>query len=102
MTLRDVADGANVSVSTASRILDDRTPASTTATAVRVREVAESLGYRRNLSASSLRRGATSTIGVLVPRLTDAVMALMYEALERAAHRDGRFAVVASCGSSPH
>ncbi len=98
VTLRDVAEESGVSVSTVSRILDDRGTPSRTATAAKVRAAAERLGYRRNVFASNLRRGATGTIGVLVPRLTDAVMALMFEAVERAAHRQGYFAVVATCG----
>lgn len=98
VTLRDVAEESGVSVSTVSRILDDRGTPSRTATATKVRAAAERLGYRRNVFASNLRRGATGTIGVLVPRLTDAVMALMFEAIERAARRQGYFAVVATCG----
>lgn len=98
VTLKDVAVASGVSISTVSRVLDDRTPRSRSATAERVRAIADDLGYRRNVSASSLRRGATATIGVLVPRLTDAVMALMFEAVERAARRRGYFAVVATCG----
>ncbi|WP_426321727.1 LacI family DNA-binding transcriptional regulator [Microbacterium sp. E-13] len=101
VTLRDVAEASGVSISTVSRILDDRTPPSKSSTAERVRATAEELGYRRNVFASSLRRGATGTIGVLVPRLTDAVMALMFEALERTARRHGSFAVVATCGDDP-
>ncbi|WP_341955787.1 LacI family DNA-binding transcriptional regulator [Microbacterium sp. LWH13-1.2] len=98
VTLRDVAQESGVSISTVSRILDDRGAPSRTATATKVRAAAERLGYRRNVFASNLRRGATGTIGVLVPRLTDAVMALMFEAIERAARRQGYFAVVATCG----
>lgn len=98
VTLREVAAEAGVSVSTVSRVLDERTPRSRSATAQRVRETAERLGYRRNAAAAGLRRGVTGTIGVLVPRLTDAVMALMFEALERAARHRGAFAVVATCG----
>jgi LacI family transcriptional regulator len=98
VTLRDVAEESGVSISTVSRVLDERGVPSRSATAERVRSVAERLGYRRNVFASNLRRGATGTIGVLVPRLTDAVMALMFEAIERAARRQGYFAVVATCG----
>lgn len=98
VTLKDVATATGVSISTVSRVLDDRTPRSKSATALRVRAAAEELGYRRNVFASGLRRGATGTIGVLVPRLTDAVMALMFEAVERAARQRGYFAVVATCG----
>lgn len=101
VTLREVAEAAGVSTSTVSRVLDDRVPPSRSATAERVRTVAEQLGYRRNTFASSLRRGQTATIGVLVPRLSDTVMALMYEAVARAAHRLGYFTVVATTGDNP-
>lgn len=101
VTLRDVAEAADVSISTVSRVLDDRLPAGRSATAARVRRVADELGYRRNQFASSLRRGETATLGVLVPRLHDAVMALMFEAIERTARRQGYFAVVATCGDDP-
>ncbi|RZL82746.1 MAG: LacI family DNA-binding transcriptional regulator [Rhodococcus sp. (in: high G+C Gram-positive bacteria)] len=101
VTLREVADAAGVSTSTVSRVLDDRVPPSRSATAERVRAVADQLGYRRNTFASSLRRGQTATIGVLVPRLSDTVMALMFEAISRAATRLGYFTVVATTGDDP-
>lgn len=102
VTLKDVAARAGVSVSTVSRVLDDRTPPSRSKAAERVRRVADDLGYRRNMFASGLRRGATGTIGVLVPRLTDHVMAMTYEAIERAARARGSFAIVATCGDDPN
>lgn len=101
VTLKDVAAASGVSISTVSRVLDDRTPPSRSSTAEKVRRIADELGYRRNMFASGLRRGATGTIGVLVPRLTDHVMALMYEAIERTARSRGSFAVVATCGDDP-
>ncbi|MFS0895076.1 LacI family DNA-binding transcriptional regulator [Microbacterium sp. 179-I 3D3 NHS] len=101
VTLKDVAAASGVSISTVSRVLDDRTPPSRSSTAEKVRRVADELGYRRNMFASGLRRGATGTIGVLVPRLTDHVMALMFEAIERTARARGSFAVVATCGDDP-
>lgn len=100
-TLRDVAKAAGVSTSTVSRILDDRVAPAQTATAQRVREVAAALGYRRNTFASSLRRGRAATIGVLVPRLSDTVMALMFEAIGRAAQRRGYFTIVAIASDDP-
>lgn len=101
VTLKDVAAASGVSISTVSRVLDDRTPPSRSQTAEKVRRIADELGYRRNMFASGLRRGATGTIGVLVPRLTDHVMALMFEAIERTARARGSFAVVATCGDDP-
>jgi LacI family transcriptional regulator len=101
VTLRDVAAASGVSLSTASRALDERGTASRSAAAANVRKVAEELGYRRNSFASSLRRGETRTLGVLVPRLSDTVMALMFEELERAAADRGYFAMVATSGDDP-
>jgi LacI family transcriptional regulator len=101
VTLRDVAAASGVSLSTASRALDERGTASRSAAAEHVRKVAQELGYRRNSFASSLRRGETRTLGVLVPRLSDTVMALMFEELERAALDRGYFAMVATSGDDP-
>lgn len=100
VTLKDVATASGVSISTASRALDERTT-TRSAAAAHVRKIAEELGYRRNSFASGLRRGETRTLGVLVPRLSDTVMALMFEALERAASGRGYFAMVASSGDDP-
>lgn len=101
VTLHSVAAAAGVSKSTVSRILDERLPASDNETARRVRRVAEELGYVRDVSASALRRGRTMTIGVIVPRLTDTVMAMLYESIAHACQRSGRMALVATTNDSP-
>lgn len=101
VTIRDVAAAAGVSTSTVSRVLDERLPASRTETAARVRRVAEELGYRRDAAAASLRRGQTGTVGVIVPRLTDTVMAMFFEALSKACTHSHRFAVVATTDDNP-
>ncbi|AXB75924.1 LacI family DNA-binding transcriptional regulator [Novosphingobium sp. P6W] len=95
-TLHSVAAAAGVSKSTVSRILDERLPQSDNSTARRVREVAAQLGYVRDISAASLRRGKTMALGVIVPRLTDTVMAMLYEAIAKACARTGRIALVAT------
>lgn len=96
VTLHSVAAAAGVSKSTVSRILDERLPQSDNETARRVRQVAGDLGYIRDISASSLRRGKTMAIGVIVPRLTDTVMAMLYEAIAKACAKSGRIALVAT------
>lgn len=100
VTIHDVADKAGVSISTVSRALDPRRPTSSAA-AERVRAVAAELGYRRDASAANLRRGQTGTVGVVVPRLSDPIMAVLYEELAAACERVGRFAVVATTGDDP-
>jgi LacI family transcriptional regulator len=101
VTLMDVAAEAGVSKSTVSRILDERLPRSESETAQRVRRAAAELGYFRDVSAANLRRGKTMTIGVVVPRLTDTVMAMLYEELAHACQRTGRFAIVATTDDEP-
>lgn len=101
VTILDVAAAAGVSKSTVSRILDERLPNSDSKTARLVRKVAADLGYVRDVSAASLRRGKTLTIGVIVPRLTDTVMAMLYESIARASQRTGQFAIVATTDDNP-
>lgn len=102
VTMQEVAEAAGVSVSTVSRVLDERLPPSRSKAAERVRKAAQDLGYRRDILASSLRRGGTGTIGVLVPRLSDTVMAMIYEAVFKAAEQSGYFAIVATSGDDPN
>ncbi len=99
-TLHSVAAAAGVSKSTVSRILDERLPQSDNETARRVRQVAAELGYVRDISAANLRRGKTMAIGVIVPRLTDTVMAMLYEAIAKSCARTGRIALVATTDDS--
>ena len=64
-TLKEIARRAGVHVSTASRVLRQSEPADGwSASALRVREVADQLGYQRNVWAASLRTRRTTTIGV--------------------------------------
>ena len=101
ITLYDVAREAGVSKSTASRLLDERLPNSNSPKARKVREIADRLGYVRDVSAASLRRGSTGTIGVVVPRLTDTVTAMLYEEISAAAAQQGHFAIVATTDDNP-
>jgi LacI family transcriptional regulator len=101
VTILDIARATGVSKSSVSRFLDERARPSSTATAQLVRRVAAELGYVRDVSAANLRRGSTGMIGVIVPRLTDTVMAMLYEALAQAASRHQRFTIVATTDDDP-
>lgn len=101
VTLLDIARATGVSKSSVSRFLDERGPPSSHPTAVLVRRAAAELGYIRDVSAANLRRGSTGMIGVIVPRLTDTVMAMLYESLSRAANRQQRFTIVATTDDEP-
>ncbi|WP_316860972.1 substrate-binding domain-containing protein [uncultured Cohaesibacter sp.] len=101
VTILDVARAAGVSKSSVSRLLDERLPRSNSEVAQRVRRIAKELGYVRDISAANLRRGSTSMIGLIVPRLTDTVMAMLYEALQRAAAKSGKVVIVATTDETP-
>src|SRR3954454_8969510 len=101
VTIVDVARAAGVSNSTVSRVLDERLPRAQNPTAERVRKAAAELGYVRDPLASGLRRVGTSSIGVIVPRLTDTVMAMLYEEIAAAAASRDLFAVVATTDDRP-
>ena len=65
VTIADVATQAGVSVSTVSKVMNDRYGVSEE-TSQRVRSVIEKLGYQSSLVAQSLRSRSTNVIGVLV------------------------------------
>src|SRR3954466_9931896 len=89
-TMRDIAALAGVSIKTVSRVINGE-PGAGTEVAERVREAARSLGYRRNLSASSLRRTdrRSATIGALLEDLSNPFDSALLRAVEvRARERD--------------
>ena len=64
--MREVAEHADVSVTTVSHVVNETRPVSD-ALRQRVLDAMEELDYRPNRLARSLRRGETNTIGVIVP-----------------------------------
>lgn len=88
--LQAIAVRAGVHVSTASRVLRQTEPArGWSAPARRVIAAAAELGYRPNRIASSLRTRRSNTIGVVMPRLADTVIASICQAVESAARSAG-------------
>src|SRR3954462_584219 len=71
-TLRDVAHLAGVHPATASRALNPQTrPLVNADTARKVLRAAESLGYQPNPIARSLKTARTTTVGLVIPDLTN-------------------------------
>jgi LacI family transcriptional regulator len=68
ITLDQVARRARVDKATASQVLNDRPNCwASEKTRKRIREAAEALAYRPNLSARALRAGVSHVIGVVAP-----------------------------------
>lgn len=100
-TIADVAEAAGVARSTVSRAMNREHRFYRSPSATRIRAIAESLGYEPNPTAANLRRQQTTTIGVLVPRLTDAVMATLFEEIAAASAARGYRALVATTYDDP-
>lgn len=66
VTIQDVAKTAGVSVSTVSRVLNEKDDVSPT-TYEKVRSVISELGYTSSLAARSMRSRQTNVIGLVVP-----------------------------------
>jgi LacI family transcriptional regulator len=88
VTLRDVAEQAGVSISTASRALTGTRRVHPELIA-RVEAAARDLGYRPNQAARSLRMARTQTFGVIFNRLESPVMLDLLDGLNAgSAERD--------------
>lgn len=99
-TIGDVAQAAGVSRATVSRVLNDH-PRVDRELAARVRAVADRLGYRPNPLAQSLARGATGTVGVVVPDLTNPFFPQVLKGLAAAADPVGYQVLVADTAEDP-
>ncbi len=95
--LVDVAHEANVSLKTASRVLNDSTNVSQDKVA-RVRKAMERLGYRPNELARGLKAQRSATIGMIVPNLSDPFTANAVHGLQEVARANGYVVVLASSG----
>ena len=96
VTLRDVAAAARVHVATASRALDAETahPVSPK-TRARVQQAAEELGYRHHMMARGLRRGFSSTVGVVVSDLGNPYTAPVLQGIQASLEQVDHMALVA-------
>ncbi len=83
LTIHDVAAAAGVSVTTVSRVLNDKDDVAP-ATAVRVREVIQDLGYASSLAARSMRSRRSNVVGLIVPDLTGPYSILVTRGVNRA------------------
>ena len=96
LTMAELAELAGVDASTVSRALKGDSRRVAAPTMARIQALAAENGYRPHATASALRTGRTGVIGVLMPALTDVVMATMFEAMAHAARTAGLQAVVAT------
>ena len=98
--LKDVAQAASVSGSTASRALADD-PRISLATRLSVKAAAAELNYVPNAAARSLRMKHTRTLGLLIPDLRDPVHGQVASGFEEEARRSGYCVIMVSGENEP-
>jgi LacI family transcriptional regulator len=101
-TMKDVAALAGVAIKTVSRVMNGD-PTVAADLAARVRDAAGKLGYRPNLTASSLRRGdrRTSSIGLLLDDVSNPFSASLLRAVEDVARERGVQILIGSLDADP-
>ena len=100
-TMRDVAERAQVSLKTVSRVINGE-PGVASATAARVTQSIAELGFRRNDLARSLRQGSTSaTLGLVIEDVANPFYSAVAQAVESAARERGYLLITGSCEEDP-
>lgn len=89
VTIGDVAKACGLAVSTVSNALSGK-PYVSNKTRREVQDAAERLGYRPSALARALRTNRSSTIGVLVPDISNPVFSWMVRGIEEALFSEGR------------
>ncbi|GAA0912534.1 LacI family DNA-binding transcriptional regulator [Nonomuraea longicatena] len=101
VTLEDVARHAGVSLATASRVLNGSTRQVGAGLRERVERAAAELGYRANIAAQTLARGAGNVIGIVVHDLTDPYFAALADGAMRTAAGQGLLVMVGTTHRDP-
>jgi len=101
-TMRDVAALAGVGIKTVSRVVND-VPTVAPDLVARVNKAAAKLGYRPNLTASSLRRSdrRTSMIGLLLENVANPFSGAVQRAVEEVARARGVLVLTGSLDEDP-
>jgi LacI family transcriptional regulator len=97
LTIRDVAEACGVSVSTVSRVLNDKDDVSAD-TYEKVRHVIAEMGYTSSLAATGMRSRCTNVIGVLVVDLGNPFSLELFKGIGKAIYGTEYDLIVYSSG----
>ena len=101
-TLKDVAYLADTSIATASNVLSDRDDKYVSEElAQRVRRAAETLGYRPNLVARSMKGKSRNLVAVLIPEFWNPVFTRIVVGAEQVARENGYLLLICSTEGDP-
>ncbi|MEV5751063.1 LacI family DNA-binding transcriptional regulator [Actinoallomurus sp. NPDC052308] len=102
VTMRDVADRAGVGLATVSRVINGK-PGVAADLVERVNGAARDLGYRHDVTASSLRRAdrRTGTIALVLEDVANPFSSLLHRAVEDAARAESVLVLTGSSDEQP-
>ena len=89
VTIIDVAEKANVSITTVSRVLNDSTHKVNKNTKEKVLVAVKELDYRPNALAQSLSRKRSMTIGVVIPDISNPYYSEVVRGIQDKADKEG-------------
>jgi LacI family transcriptional regulator len=98
--LKDIASRAGVSVMTVSKALRDA-PDVSEATKLRIRKLAQEMGYVPDSAAQGLRTRTTRSFGIVISTTTNPIFARVLMAIEQRAHEMGYDLVLAHSHDLP-
>ncbi|WP_338678124.1 LacI family DNA-binding transcriptional regulator [Streptomyces sp. SCSIO 30461] len=98
--MKDVAARAGVGLKTVSRVVNGE-PGVTPDTERKVQEAIDALGFRRNDSARVLRKGRTSSVGLVLEDLADPFYGPLSRAVEEVARAHGALLINGSSAEDP-
>ncbi|MFD8812865.1 LacI family DNA-binding transcriptional regulator [Streptomyces sp. NPDC059627] len=99
-SIKDVAAEAGVSVATVSRVLNDHPSVSDDAR-TRVRAAVQTLGYRPNAVARSLRTDQTRTLGLVISDVMNPYFTELARSVEEAARALGYSVIIGNADERP-
>ena len=99
ITIKDVAAAAGVSVSTASRVIAG-SPATSPQSRARVQNAVETLDFRPNMQAQSLRSTRTNALGLLVSDVRNPFFADLAHSAEQTALNAGYVTLLGNANES--
>ena len=99
VTIKDLAEKLNISVSTVSRALKDN-PEISQQTRQEVQKLAKEWGYKPNPIAVALKTRKSNTIGVVVPQIVNTFFSTVVKKIEEIADGYGYNVLVSSSNES--
>lgn len=93
ITIKDIAQKLNISVSTVSRALNNH-PSIGSKTKEAVKKAAEELNYHPNQTAISFKSNRTKTIGVILPNLKEEFFVSILSGIEGVLRQDNYIALI--------